>query len=154
MIENVTWYLGGYYSLNATATADTFYIAERGDSVYSGRPTSTTGYIGLMYMSDYGYSALASSCPRSTNLGSYNRSTCAGQSWLYGQGSEWTITPCSSSTWPDKVFRLLNYYDDNPNANSSSVSAGYKVRPVLYLKSDVYVLDGDGSITDPYIIGM
>ena len=57
MVKNVTWYLGGYSS--TSATADAFYGYERGTTVYSGRPTSTTGYIGLMYPSDYGYSVLA-----------------------------------------------------------------------------------------------
>ena len=85
MIANVTWHLGGYSSTSATSSA--FYGYERGTKVYSGRPTSTTGYIGLMYPSDYGYSVLSSSCTRTTNLGSYG-TTCAGQSWLYGKGDE------------------------------------------------------------------
>ena len=146
MIENVTWYLGGYSSTSATAEA--FYGYERGDTVYSGRPTSTTGYIGLMYPSDYGYSVLASSCARTTNLGSYSNSTCAGQSWMYGQGYEWTITP-NSSTSTD-VFRVASI----GTLNSNSADYGYSARPVLYLDSSVYVIDGNGSQSDPYIIGM
>ena len=146
MIENVTWYLGGHSTYSATA--DTFYTAERGTTVYSGSPTSTTGYIGLMYASDYGYSVLASSCARTTNLGDYNTAECSGQSWLYGQGQEWTITPYSSRSY---VFhmRLYGYLYDN-----SAIYAGYSARPVLYLDSSVYVIDGNGSISDPYIIGM
>ena len=146
MIENVTWYLGGHSTYNATA--DTFYTAERGTAVYSGSPTSTTGYIGLMYASDYGYSVLASSCARTTNLRDYNTAECSGQSWLYGQGKEWTITPYSSRSY---VFHMRHYgylYDN------SVIYAGYSVRPVLYLDSSVYVIDGNGSINDPYIIGM
>ena len=146
MIENVTWYLGGYSSTRATAEA--FYRYERGTTVYSGRPTSTTGYIGLMYPSDYGYSVLASSCARTTNLGSYNNATCAGQSWLYGQGNEWTITPYSSSSYD--VF----YVDDSGSLNRTFAHYGYAARPVLYLDSSVYVIDGTGTQSDPYIIGM
>ena len=146
MIENVTWYLGGYSSTSATAEA--FYGYERGDTVYSGRPTSTTGYIGLMYASDYGYSVLASSCARTTNLGSYSNSTCAGQSWMYGQGYEWTITPHSSSS--NYVFYV--YSDGYLSTNNAR--NGYSARPVLYLDSSVYVIDGNGSQSDPYIIGM
>ena len=146
MIKNVTWYLGGYSSTGATA--DAFYGYERGTTVYSGRPTSTTGYIGLMYPSDYGYSVLASSCARTTELGDYDSSTCAGESWLYGQGSEWTITPYSSSS--DLVFTVDNYgYLGNEDANRGSAA-----RPVLYLDSGVYVVDGSGTMSDPYIIGM
>ena len=146
MIENVTWYLGGHSTQSATAEA--FYGYERGTTVYSGRPTSTTGYIGLMYPSDYGYSVLASSCARTTNLGSYNNATCAGQSWLYGQGYEWTITPSSSIS--NYVF-ILSY---NGLLYRNSASYGSSARPVLYLDSSVYVIDGNGSVSDPYIIGM
>ena len=147
MIKNVTWYLGGYSS--TSATADAFYGYERGTTVYSGRPTSTTGYIGLMYPSDYGYSVLASSCARTTNLGSYSNATCGGQSWLYGQGYEWTITPNSSNS--DCVF-LVKYYGDLYDYYDARL--GNAVRPTLYLDSSVYVIDGNGSISDPYIIGM
>ena len=145
MIENVTWHLGGRSMQNATA--DTFYTAERGTTVYSGRPTTTTGYIGLMYPSDYGYSVLSSSCARTTNLGSYSTAACAGQSWLYLGASEWTITPVSSFSYD--VFRVYN-----GSLLSSNAYFGYSARPVLYLDSSVYVIDGNGSVSDPYIIGM
>ncbi len=146
MIANVTWYLGGYSS--SSATADAFYGYERGTTVYSGRPTSTTGYIGLMYPSDYGYSVLSSSCARTINLGSYNTSTCAGQSWLYGKGNEWTLTPDSSNSY--YVF-FLNY---RGQLNYGIASYGDGSRPVLYLDASVYKIDGDGSLDNPYIVGM
>ena len=146
MIENVTWYLGGYSSTSATAEA--FYGYERGTTVYSGRPTSTTGYIGLMYPSDYGYSVLSSSCARTTNLGSYNNATCAGQSWLYGQGYETTITPYSSHS--SLVFGVTG----NGVMTTGVANYGDVARPVLYLDSSVYVIDGTGTQSDPYIIGM
>ena len=146
MIENVTWYLGGYSSTSATTEA--FYGYERGTTVYSGRPTTTTGYIGLMYPSDYGYSVLESSCARTINLGSYS-ATCAGQSWLYGQGYEWTITPNSSNS--SYVF-YVRYYGNLYSRENATV--GYAARPVLYLNSNVYVIDGTGTQSDPYIIGM
>ena len=144
MIANVTWYLGGYSSYDATA--ESFYGYERGTTVYSGRPTTTTGYIGLMYPSDYGYSALSSSCARTTNLGDYSRNTCAGQSWLYGKGYEWTISP--SSSYSSQAFYL--YASGIPTANSTSY--GQCVRPVLYLDASVYKIDGEGTLDKPYII--
>ena len=147
MIENVTWYLGGHSSTSATAEA--LYGYERGTTVYSGRPTTTTGYIGLMYPSDYGYSVLSSSCARTTSLGSYSSASCVGQSWLYGQGYEWTITPRSSSS--STVFYVG---DSGGRLFSTSAIIGFSARPVLYLDSSVYVMDGNGSVSDPYIIGM
>ena len=146
MIANVTWYLGGYSS--ASATTEAFYGYERGTTVYSGRPTSTTGYIGLMYPSDYGYSVLSSSCARTTELRSYNTPTCAGQSWLYGKGHEWTLTPYSTNS--ASVFYLGYrgplYYE--------FAHYGIGSRPVLYLDASVYKTDGDGSLENPYIVGM
>ena len=146
MIANVTWYLGGYSDYYATAEA--FYGYERGTTVYSGRPTSTTGYIGLMYPSDYGYSVLSSSCARTTELRSYNTPTCAGQSWLYGKGHEWTLTPYSTNS--ASVFYLGYrgplYYE--------FAHYGIGSRPVLYLDASVYKTDGDGSLENPYIVGM
>ena len=146
MIAKVTWHLGGYSSTSATSSA--FYGYERGTTVYSGRPTSTTGYIGLMYPSDYGYSVLSSSCARTTSLDYYSSGTCAGQSWLYGKGYEWTLTPYSSSS--NSVFFLYSdgfLYDSNADYGSGS-------RPVLYLDASVYKIDGDGSLNNPYIVGM
>ena len=150
MIANVRWHLGGHST--TSATADAFYTAERGATVYSGHSTYWDGKIGLMYVSDYGYSVLASSCARTTNLGSYNNATCAGQSWLYGQGYEWTITPYSSRYGSLLIIYPsgnLSYYSTSPSAELARA-----VRPVLYLDSSVYVIDGNGSQSDPYIIGM
>ena len=146
MIANVTWYLGGCSSTSATTS--TFYGYERGTTVYSGRPTSTTGYIGLMYPSDYGYSVLSSSCARTTNLSSYSTSRCAGQSWLYGKGFEWTLTPYSSNS--AYVFLLF----ENGYLDGNSAYIGYGFLPVLYLDASVYKIDGDGSLGSPYIIEM
>ena len=156
MIENVTWYLGGYSSTSATTEA--FYGYERGDIVYNGRPTSTTGYIGLMYPSDYGYSVLANSCSRTTGLGSYDTAACGAQSWLYGVGLEWTITPYSSLS-NDDFSQLLSQaftfcLPDDGSIGSTSSSNGAAARPVLYLDSSVYIIDGNGSQADPYIIGI
>ena len=149
MIENVTWYLG---TVSSYSTTEEFYEDERNTT------RTSEGYIGLMYPSDFGYSVLASSCARTTNLGDnlggYDSAACAGQSWLYSLYSqcEWTIALSSSSSssvfivyYRDRNFDYCFYDGDAYN--------GY-VRPVLYLDSSVYVYDGNGSQSDPYIIGM
>jgi len=144
MIENVTWKLGAIAAMN---TSKTVYDAERGTEVTWSYPTSGTGYIGLMYPSDYGYSVLSSSCERSTSLVSYSNAACGGQSWLTGSASEWTIMPSISDS--KKVWQV------NSSGNASAfngASVGRLVRPVLYLKSDVKILSGNGSVETPYII--
>ena len=145
MVENVTWYLGGKDS--ASYTADAFYTGERDStSIYSGNTASTTGYIGLMYASDYGYSVLSSSCARTTNLSSYDTSACGGSSWLKKEELEFTITHRSNS--PSLVFYvyasayLISF---QPNIASSF--------PVLYLKSNVQKISGTGTMTAPFVVG-
>ncbi len=145
MIANVTWYLGGYSSTYISTEA--FYGYERGTIVYSGRPTSTTGYIGLMYPSDYGYSMLASSCPRTTIISSSGSDTWAGTSWLYGKGGEWMLSPFSTE---NNVFCAV--YDGR--VSISLAEDDNVVRPVLYLDASVYKIDGEGTLDKPYIIGM
>lgn len=140
MIANVKWYLNGYSNINANVVS--FYLNERGS-------LNTTAYIGLMYPSDYGFSVLESSCSRKTNMNSYNNESCAGSSWLYGNGQEWTITLSSSNS--TDVFYLMH---NGSYSYSYTARNGYGVRPVLYLSDSVYKIDGDGSLENPYIIGM
>ena len=145
MVANVTWYIGG--ANNSAVATSIFYGLERGTSVYTGYPTTTTGYIGLMYPSDYGYSVLASSCARTTTLSSYNTAACVGQSWMAGHNYEWTITHLQSGY--TEVFRI-----NSTGGVGTRIVQDVAPRPVLYLKDTVYKIDGDGSLDNPYIIGM
>ena len=97
MISEETYYLGGATSSNyKTLTASGYYNAERDSSqVYSGNPTSTTQYIGLMYPSDYGYAA-GSSC-LSTALYKYD-SSCKNSDYLFSRVFEWLQAPYASSS--------------------------------------------------------
>ncbi len=144
MIESVVWNLGGTSS--TSATADSFYTAERGTTVYSGRPTKWTGKVGLMYPSDYGYAVLASSCARTTDLGGYDRTACAGNNWLKSDSYQWTLTPRSSSSY--NVFDV--YYFGNLYSNSAA--SGFGARPSIYLKSNIAIMGGSGTYSDPYLL--
>ena len=131
------------------------YTYERGTTVYSGRPVVTTGKVGLMYPSDYGYSVTNANCSHtSTNLGSYNSSSCGGKAWLLKYGFEWTNSPYSGNSY--NVFHVNAFAYLNSDFNDASY--GYGVRPVLYLKSNVYVTNKDdtnvGSETNPYKIAI
>ena len=149
MVENVTWYLGGKGgSIRKNYPVDAFYTGERDStSINSGHTASITGYIGLMYASDYGYSVLSSSCARTTNLSSYNTSACGGSSWLKKETSEWTITQNSASM--NRSFILYS----NAALNYNYAYSGCTTRPVLYLNSTVQKISGSGTITNPYKIG-
>ena len=139
---NTTWYLGGWSTNQATPKQ--FYGYERGSTVYSGRPTSDVGAIGLMYPSDYGYAASPDYWV--TRLIFYDSATSA--NWLYLGSGERTITPYSSLSY--YVFNVsINGY-----LNSHGASYGYAVRPVFYLKSNVALVDGVGSSGDPYRVAI
>ena len=121
-------YDGVYWNIGVTGSTEvlgsTQYTKEKASL------TSTTLKIGLMYASDYGYAM------NSTN--DYNNN------WLFTKGYEWTMTVYSASSLLST--NALGYL------NSISASHGYAVRPVLYLKSNVYVVSGDGSEGNPYKI--
>ena len=145
-IETATWNLGGSSSSNAEA----MYKTERGTTVKtSGTPIVTTAKVGLMYASDYGYSVKNSSCNHSsTSLGSYYTTACGGSAWMLKNGKEWTVSPDSSNA--NYVFYVI-YYAGVP---SSYATYGFGVRPVLYLNSNVYITGGDGSINNPFQVGL
>ena len=153
MIGDAKWYLGGSSTYN-DVTAPMFYTRERGTGVYSGRSTSWTGKVGLMYPSDYGY---ATSGGTTTNRASclakemYNWydssvSDCKNNDWMYNSSNQWTITPHQVVT--SDVFRVNNTgYVDNGNDYIS-----YGVRPVVHLNSAIKVIMGSGTKESPYIL--
>ena len=119
-------YDGVYWNIGVTSSTST-----SGKTQYDKektRLTSTTLKVGLMYASDYGYAM------NSTNDYKNN--------WLFTKGFEWTMTAYSSSN-PVRV----NY---SGGLDLSSAYYGSAVRPVLYLKSNVYVVSGNGTEGNPY----
>ena len=146
-IETATWNLGGSEN---NKTAEVTYKTERGTTVKtSGTPIVTTAKVGLMYASDYGYSVKNSSCNHSSiSLESYNKTACGGSAWMLKNGSELTVSPDSSTA--DYVLHVDAY----ASVDSSYAGIGYNVRPVLYLNSNVYITGGDGSINNPFQVGL
>ena len=146
-IETATWNLGGQ---SGTSNAETMYKNERGTTVKtSGTPIVTTAKVGLMYVSDYGYSVKNASCNHSSkSLGSYGTTSCGGSAWILKNGSEWTVSPNSSDAY------LVFDVSYNAGAGSGSANYGYGVRPVLYLNSNVYITGGDGSLNNPFQVGL
>ena len=146
MIKEVTWYLGGYSSGNIKASK-MFEFERDATSTYSGNPASTNAKVGLMYASDYGFAVPEANCNRSKVLSDYDSTTCTLNNWLYGIGDEWTISPSL-----DYYFASFVYF--RGHIKNLHTSTGRAVRPTVYLESNVYVIDGNGTITNPYIIGM
>ena len=149
MVKNVTWYLGGYDT--NSVSVDNMYRYERDltfGQYYGSNSKTTTGHIGLMYVSDFGYSILSSDCARYTSLATYHQNICASSSWIKKEPGEWTISHESDAS--SYSFGI----EQNGYVYFKTLAFGGTVRPVLYLDSSVYILDGTGSKAEPYIISM
>ncbi len=143
MISNITWNLGGLES-NSVYMNHT-YADERGTTVPSGRPTTWTGKIGLIYPSDYGYAADFSKCVDKA-VESYSDGTCTGNNWLFNSNYQWTLTPTQTTN-----FHIYQIH------SSGSIIGGVSqlnrsVRPALYLDSGVLLETGAGTSANPYKI--
>ena len=142
-IATTTWKVGGgTYANLRDAVPKTAYQYEVGSSA------STTTYdakIGLMYVSDYYYSA----SPSAWTLVGYNLdytksyASAKGENWLYGGGWDWTISRNSVNS--DSAF-LVSYYG---NVSSYFVDSYNGVRPSFSLLSSTTYVSGSGSMSDP-----
>ena len=154
MIGNAKWYLGGSSTYD-DVTVPMFYTRERGTGVYSGRSTSWTGKVGLMYPSDYGYATSGgtttnrASCLAKElfNWDSDTVSDCKNNDWMYNSSIwQWTITPRQ-----DITHGVFNVNRDG------CVRPGYAhnnngVRPVVHLNSAIKMITGSGTKESPYIL--
>ena len=158
-IEEVVWNLGGS-STYEDVTPSMFYERERGTTVYSGRPTTWTGKIGLMYPSDYGYATsggttkdrAACLAKELLHWNSSDFSDCKGNDYLYlfdyymGGLNQWTLTPYSA----DAGYVFLVF--DRGEVGHGELGAEDVVRPALFLKSNIQVDKGTGAENDPYTL--
>ncbi len=159
MIDNTTWYLGGIdwnHSSTTNVNAAYAYSKERGTDAYSDNiETSWVGKVGLMYLSDYGYSTSGinstmdrNSCLESKfpNYSSDSNIDCYSSSWLTGEKSQFTITQSSiygEIFFIDRFSCVENFHYGYMNAN---------LTPTVYLKSSIKITDGDGSSSNPYVL--
>ena len=158
-IEEVVWNLGGTNTYNSASNglASHWYGYERGTTVYSGRPTTWTGKIGLMYPSDYGYATsggttkdrAACLAKELYNWYSSDFSDCKGNDYLLDANNlQWTLAPHSASA--DGVF-FVNVVGSFGGSGADSSNA---VRPALFLKSNIQVDKGTGEKSNPYTLKM
>ena len=150
LISDTLYYLGGWNT--SEIYSDQIYGYERGEAVFSGRPTTWTGKIALPYPSDYGYAADLGSC--TVQLGSYNNSTCTSTNWMksiLGTSSYgWLLTPYSvnsRSVWYVYSSGYVDFF------SLDTVSA-HGVAPVLYLNPDTIITSGEGTSSAPYKISI
>ena len=159
LIDNATWYTGAY---DEFSYVDAHYNAERdnmgkicaqGDKGCNDAVTRTNtwnGKIGLMSASDYGYAADLSQC--NATLDNYGQNECKNTNWFKLNKNTWTMSPRAT----EFVARTVFFVSEN-NFKMSFGNAGIKnyiTRPVIYLNSNVVIMDGDGSDDTPYILSL
>ena len=115
-IATTTWKVGGgTYANIVTSVPKTAYQYEVGANASS---TTVDAKIGLMYASDYYYSA----SPSAWTLVGYNSSDATkdyrfskGENWLYGGGWDWTISHGSDRSYDAFCIRVGNSIQPNPH---------------------------------------
>ena len=160
MISESVWNIGG----NAYSNPDTppyglpllvQYTKERGTITYqNSQPSVWTGKVGLIYLSDYGYASTNSECRENLRAGiTYNIETnsyseknalCKVGNWLTKEFNYQTI----SSTYISGSSIFLVFKDGGITYDSS-----YEIRyvlPSVYLKSNINIISGNGSKSNPY----
>ena len=174
MIGDAKWYLGG--SDYSGIKASEFYLAERSQNVWGNtsgqicndgacpRTTNWVGKVALIYPSDYGF-AVGDTRSLNGNRITGSRSECLekplnrflGQfcylnDWLWKYDNQRLLTPSTinahsgfyiwGSAGDEDNGNIVNYYDD--------LTETLLIYPVVYLKENVYITNGDGSLENPY----
>ena len=152
MIEEHNWTTAGNITANIREqNAKNAYNNEINNPVVGSiLPTAAEtvkARVGLMYVSDYMYGA---SKEHWTRLG-YTDSNAdyrgAGKdNWMYMGLFEWTITRRADTSFYALRVAPLG------NTSGGIINLGLAVRPCLYLNSNVKIISGDGTPTNPYII--
>ena len=143
-IATTTWKVGGGSGSNISASVPkTAYQNEVGSSASS---TTVDKKIGLMYVSDYYYSA----SPSAWTLVGYNSNDATKDyraakttNWLYLGSTEWTISRRSDTT------STAIYVNSTGYVHFNLVTISYAVRPSFNLLSSITYVSGSGSMSDP-----
>ena len=143
-IATTTWKVGGGTPANISGVVPaTAYKNEVGSSSST---TTVNKKIGLMYVSDYYYSA----SPSAWTLVGYNSSdatkdyrAATSTNWLYLSSTEWTISRRSDST--NSAF----FVNSTGLVGNRGVTSSFGVRPSFNLLSSVTYASGSGTSSDP-----
>ena len=146
-IATTTWKVGGGTLANISQSVPaTAYQYEVGSSAST---TTVDKKIGLMYVTDYYYSA----SPSAWTLMGYNDdatkdySAATSTNWLFLGSTEWTISRDSAFTFGAFTVDYIGSALSN-----GRVARGFAARPSFNLLSSVKYVSGSGSMSDPIII--
>ncbi len=176
LIGNTLWNTGSQ-GTNGWTTASNgltihFYSYERSDNTgkicTSGvfcndtvtRTSTWQGKVGLMYPSDYGFATSGgsknnrSSCltKELLNWNDSSYSDCKNNDWFYVSSNfQWTISSRTDTSDTTNVFDVGNGGNVGCNIDDGlSAANSVLIRPSVYLKSSVAIVNGNGSKESPY----
>ena len=145
-IADTTWKVGGNTTDNIySQPAKTAYQNEIVNPVAANTTDNKTEYsakIGLMYVSDYGFSAAPSAW--TTTLKDYDDAAITSANWMYLGFYEWTISRFAN--YSSGAFLVYSAGDVNSNYVDNSM---FGARPVFSLSSSVTYVSGDGTQNSP-----
>ncbi len=119
------------------------------------RTPNWIGKIGLIHASDYTYSSSGGSTKSKIDCANTysdlwaeeENSDCKNNSWIYdSSNNQWTLSPVPYNDYSNNVMGIFS----TGIVRRINAAPGAGVRPALFLKSNIKVLDGDGSESNPY----
>lgn len=155
-IADVTWHYGTYDGM-PTLTPAEMYVYEQGTDTITdasvARTSSWNGKVALMSASDYGYAADRSQCTSTL----YDYEDCTSVNYLYinRNNGQWLLNPLNADNIKDGAYDIYSEGSLILRAENGyrPVNDGLIIRPSFYLKSSVGYVSGDGSQSNPYVIG-
>ncbi len=148
-IATTSWKVGGNVDENIeNVQVKTAYTNE---IVNPAEPTIYNAKIGLMYVSDYYYSAASIYWLYFgySNGDGYDYRKATNSNWMYMGLREWTITPSTDYTHDAFVIESLGYVF---SYGGDGLDYPYSIRPTFYLKPEVTYASGDGTQNSPFKI--
>ena len=152
MIDETKYYLGS--NLNIGGDAEKIYNWEHSTVVYTwmNDPVGRNwfGKIAIMYPSDYVFTyslGVDNLCYENMSYGGCNNSPGKNGSWMYNSNNnlpQWLISSYSGNS--KKAFDVSG----SGFISSDNVNSLQSVKPVVYLKPEVKIKSGDGTIDNPY----
>ena len=153
--KDISWSLGqndDNVSLNSSKYYEKEHnIVENGN----GNPLEWTNNdsnhngIALMYPSDYGYAVgeVTRKSFLSMNIDNFSDKTCYEHNWLKNtKNDSWLLL--SAYNYNNLAYSIYA----NGNINLHYVSSPYGVEPVAYLKSNVKIVNGSGTLDNPFVL--
>ena len=83
-------------------------------------------------------------------MGDYDEGSCYTNDWLNPSYTTWTMTPIPDS---DYAYNVLAVFANGP-VFYTDASNPHMIYPVAYLKSSIKIVDGNGTIKQPYVLSV